>query len=364
MTQNTAYFPALTGIRAIAAYMVFIHHYIPEYAGKLNPILYGILNELHIGVTVFFVLSGFLIANAYLHNNTASFYTYMVKRFARIYPSFIILTVLSLIVKYGLWHIPADVFITNITLIKGYFKQFKFSGIAQTWSLTVEETFYLSAPFSFMLIRKSYKFLFILPFVIILIGMGLVIAFGNYDYYGFMRSYNHLFNYTYFGRPFEFFCGIALCYYMKNFGIPRIKLNMTYAGIVFMILCLLCIYLFKTDQVPYGIHTVQGMMVNNILLPVFGISFLFAGLVHEKTWISQILGSKTFIILGKSSYIFYLLHTGVLTDWLMNLIGYSTTHVMFTFVIVNGASVLLYYVLEKPLNSYLLKSMIAKNNLL
>lgn len=361
MTQNTAYFPALTGIRAIAAYMVFIHHYIPIYEGKLNPVLYGMLNELHIGVTVFFVLSGFLIANAYLHNSTVSFYNYMVKRFARIYPAFIILTALALIVKYGLWHIPADVFVTNITLVKGYFKQFKFSGIAQTWSLTVEETFYLSAPLSFMLIRKNYRFLFILPVVIIITGMGMVIAFGNYDYYGFMRSYNHLFNYTYFGRPFEFFCGIALCYYMKNYGIPHIKLNKTYIGILFMLLCLLSIYLFKTDLVPYGIHTVQGMMVNNILLPVFGISLLFAGLVNEKTWVSDILSSKAFIVLGKSSYIFYLLHTGVLTDWLMYFVGYSTTYVLYTFVIVNVASVLLYYVLEKPLNSLILKTMIVKN---
>jgi peptidoglycan/LPS O-acetylase OafA/YrhL len=54
--------PALTGIRAIAAYLVFFHHYpIPQ-------LVYGEMDffrEFHIGVTLFYVLSGFLITYRY-----------------------------------------------------------------------------------------------------------------------------------------------------------------------------------------------------------------------------------------------------------------------------------------------------------
>ena len=59
--MNKEIFPSLTGIRAIAAYMVFIHHY-NTFANKG---LHDFFGEFHIGVTLFFVLSGFLIAHRY-----------------------------------------------------------------------------------------------------------------------------------------------------------------------------------------------------------------------------------------------------------------------------------------------------------
>ncbi len=51
------YFNALTGLRAMAAYMVYAHHFNPI---PKNYAVHGLVNELHIGVTLFFVLSGFL----------------------------------------------------------------------------------------------------------------------------------------------------------------------------------------------------------------------------------------------------------------------------------------------------------------
>ncbi|MFN5024636.1 MAG: acyltransferase family protein [Bacteroidota bacterium] len=357
--SNSTYFPSLTGIRAVAAYMVFIHHYIYLYVDKLNTTVYGILNELHIGVTVFFVLSGFLIANAYLHNTSISFYTYIVRRFARIYPVYILLTITALILKYGMNNIPSEMLITNVTLTKGFFKQLKFSGIAQTWSLTVEETFYLSAPFCFLLIRKNYRYLIVLPAACMLIGVVLVSTVGRFDYYGFMKSFNHLFNYTYFGRSFEFFCGIALSYFIKKYQLPTKNLYLTYIGAGMMCICLTAIYLCKTDKIPFGIHSIQGMLVNNFVLPATGISVLFIGLIREKTWISKILGSGLFTVLGKSSYIFYLLHTGILTEWIMSAAGLSTHYVLYTFIVINSVSILLYYLLEKPVNAILLRIMSA-----
>ena len=47
--------PALTGIRAIAAYMVFIHHYNPFCEARFGTTIHSFFSQFHIGVTIFFV---------------------------------------------------------------------------------------------------------------------------------------------------------------------------------------------------------------------------------------------------------------------------------------------------------------------
>ena len=70
MSQNTLknYFPALTGVRAFAAYLVFISHYDYVFVDNFPQFFKRFFHEFHIGVTVFFVLSGFLITYRYYNN--------------------------------------------------------------------------------------------------------------------------------------------------------------------------------------------------------------------------------------------------------------------------------------------------------
>ena len=137
------YFNALTGLRAIAAYMVYAHHFNPI---PKNYVLWNIVNEMHIGVTIFFVLSGFLIAYRYFDSSNFNFRNYIINRFARIYPMYFILTTLTFLPL--LYHDINNlhIYIYNISMLRGFFENFLFSGVAQGWSLTVELTFYLLAP--------------------------------------------------------------------------------------------------------------------------------------------------------------------------------------------------------------------------
>ncbi|MEO6499619.1 MAG: hypothetical protein ABIN95_11415, partial [Mucilaginibacter sp.] len=70
MSQKTLqnYVPALTGVRAVAAYLVFISHYYYIFGENFPQIVNRFLGEFHIGVTIFFVLSGFLITYRYYNN--------------------------------------------------------------------------------------------------------------------------------------------------------------------------------------------------------------------------------------------------------------------------------------------------------
>ena len=58
-------FDSLTSIRAVAAFMVYLHHFNP-FIGIKTLYIGDFISEFHIGVTIFFVLSGFLISYNYL----------------------------------------------------------------------------------------------------------------------------------------------------------------------------------------------------------------------------------------------------------------------------------------------------------
>ncbi|WP_139147353.1 acyltransferase family protein, partial [Hymenobacter lapidarius] len=103
--QKAIYYPSLTGIRAIAAYMVVLFHIAQDFQKEesheiISTIVLKFFLEWHIGVTIFFVLSGFLITIRYAGRIEPSLgwaKKYMKNRFARIYPIYFLLTVTTFI---------------------------------------------------------------------------------------------------------------------------------------------------------------------------------------------------------------------------------------------------------------------------
>ncbi len=349
------YFPALTGVRAIAAFMVFFHHFNPVNESVFGQGIRNFVNEFHIGVTVFFVLSGFLIAYRYLDSEKLNFRKYMVNRIARIYPMYFILTSATFLLFF-IFHeknsiLDLALYLYNISFLKGFFNELKFSGISQGWSLTVEEVFYLAAPLFFFFIRKNKIYLFILPCIIISLGLLMVAAFKNNTGHGFFQNNYFLFNYTFLGRCTEFFIGISLALLYKKFGDVR-RINWaTYSGIAVMCICLIALSLLKGDN-KYGIMHPFGIVINNFILPACGIALLFWGLLTEKTIIQKILSSRLFIVLGKSSYLFYLIHLGIIQQGIYN---HVTTNLYLEFILINIIAFLLFKTLEEPLNNYIRK---------
>ena len=51
-------YPALTGVRALAAYMVFLHHYNP-FNETDSALLHKFVGRFHIGVSIFFCVERF-----------------------------------------------------------------------------------------------------------------------------------------------------------------------------------------------------------------------------------------------------------------------------------------------------------------
>ncbi|HEY3876712.1 MAG TPA: acyltransferase, partial [Candidatus Kapabacteria bacterium] len=83
-------FPALDGLRGVAALMVVAHHSAFNYwlTNFFDKVYYRTTGLLWIGVDLFFVLSGFLITNILLENRRSTHYFrgFYGRRFVRIFP--------------------------------------------------------------------------------------------------------------------------------------------------------------------------------------------------------------------------------------------------------------------------------------
>jgi peptidoglycan/LPS O-acetylase OafA/YrhL len=356
--QDKTYWPALTGVRAVAAFMVFIHHYNPFTPQICGLYMSNFFKELHIGVTLFFVLSGFLIANRYYFQKDFHFRNYMINRIARIYPVYFILTSLAFIgfaIFKGENSInKVFVYISNITFIRGYFENYKFSGLAQGWSLTVEETFYCLAPLFFYTIRRTKLALIIWPIICFIIGLCLVYVFKSIAFYGFMKSNTFMLLYTFLGRCFEFFFGIALALFLNKINNGAKTKYFTYIGFLMILLCVLAISLLGSADSSGLLHPI-GILTNNIILPIFGICLFYYGLIREQTVISKALSSKYAIMLGKSSYIFYLIHITCVDLYLVlvNRTDLNFFHYAIVFIAINLISICMFKYLEEPLHRYI-----------
>jgi peptidoglycan/LPS O-acetylase OafA/YrhL len=351
--MNKINFPALTGIRALAAFMVYIHHYNPFTIEIFGKYTHDFFSEFHIGVTIFFVLSGFLICNRYFDEPYFSFKNYLIKRFARIYPMYLILTTLTfvffaLVYSQNSW-VDLQNYLYNITFLKGFSDDLKFTGIAQSWSLTVEEVFYFTAPLFFILINRSKFFLVLIPLLFIVVGLLLVSYFSGVNCNGFMKSINFMLDYTFFGRICEFFVGIGLAIIIRKYE-TSFK-GFTYFGLIGIILCV-CILVSLKVEGGFGVDSFSGKVINTLVLPVIGIAPLFLGLIKEKTLISNFFSTKALQLLGKSSYIFYLIHLGIF----VTILNKISSNQWFLFITLNLISILLFQYIETPLNRLIRKN--------
>jgi peptidoglycan/LPS O-acetylase OafA/YrhL len=378
-----SYIPALTGVRAMAAYLVFISHFAYVFNDSLPLSIQHFFREFHIGVTIFFVLSGFLIAFRYYDNfalTSAWFRQYLKNRVARIYPMYVLLTVCAFI-YYLFTHdpgiVPANqnaliIFLTNITFVRGFFNDLKFTGIAQGWSLTVEECFYFSAPVMFYFAQKYMRF-GLQPLVITATGFVLVLIFRNVNFYGFFGNFTFMMLFTFLGRCFEFFAGIMLALYLKKNGFERSNgIKFTYVGFAMIFIC---VYIMSVLPIlpgnGFGQQHPFGIITNNYLLAI-SISLFFFGLLTETTVMKKVLSNKFVELLGKSSYIFYLIHLGFMHNILHNGLNnlndkvyqwydklgvdwrspfeFEQLNIVYIFILLNIISIILYKNIEEPVN--------------
>src|SRR6476660_9542643 len=159
-------FPLLDGMRAIAVLcVVFVHSAVAGQA--VGPSVGGrLLAHLNLGVTIFFLISGFLLYRPFIAHRvqgppSPKVTDYAKRRLLRIYPAYwLVITVLVVVpgltgVANGDWW-PQYGLLQTLPVRggSGCIGAVHDCGLAQTWSLAVELTFYAALPLYVLLAER------------------------------------------------------------------------------------------------------------------------------------------------------------------------------------------------------------------
>jgi peptidoglycan/LPS O-acetylase OafA/YrhL len=148
--------PSLTGLRWVTAVMIFGFHVITLRYFTDQAALAGMVVFIggRSGVTMFFVLSGFVLA--WGHDPRRSAGSFYVRRLARVYPLHLVGVVLALLVAAVIvpsirTHGPAPL-AANLLLVSSWNPDWWQAGNPVSWSLVCEAFFYLLFPVLFRLL--------------------------------------------------------------------------------------------------------------------------------------------------------------------------------------------------------------------
>jgi peptidoglycan/LPS O-acetylase OafA/YrhL len=168
MKSEKIYFENLDSIRFIATTMVFLSHAVSSsYENISNNYLKNILNLISsgaTGVSIFFVLSGFLITylliSEYQLNSKISIKKFYIRRVLRIWPLYFTVFIISLaIFPFSKTIEITERMLYGFSFLSNYVKC-NYAGVLMpegiTWSVCVEEQFYLFWPLIFVFL--PYRF--------------------------------------------------------------------------------------------------------------------------------------------------------------------------------------------------------------
>jgi peptidoglycan/LPS O-acetylase OafA/YrhL len=325
--MNLKYHKELDGVRAIAVFMVIFFHFFFEL--NLPTLLTRIANFGRTGVSLFFVLSGFLITRILIATKDSPNYfsSFYVRRSLRIFPLYYLFLVLIFIILplfSGKPFPPFDLQLYNWTYLQNFALAFRWPHVSprHLWSLSVEEHFYLFWPILIYLlsIRK------IVFASVLIIAMAFMVKY-------FMIEHDYVPYYFTFARIDELAMGALLAILeIKNKLIDKNANKFLLISVIFAIPTIVLLVIF-TDMD----NTIIQIIKYNLL------AFTFLGLVgyiislRETSWIKRVLRTKPMVFLGKISYGLYIYHPlCIATVWNI----FSKMNLAILFVIAVGFTVL------------------------
>jgi peptidoglycan/LPS O-acetylase OafA/YrhL len=294
--SRLAYRADIDGLRAVAVLLVIACH-IGIYS----------LRGGFIGVDVFFVISGYLISSVILSDIAASRFSllsFYERRVRRIVPALIVMLAVTSLFAYR-YLLPVEMADYAKSLVAAIFSQSNFyfwnqSGyfdapaslkpLLHTWSLAVEEQFYIFFPLFLMVVRKLFPARLRFSIIVVAALSLAASAFGAYRYP----------NSTFYlapARAWELLLGtiLSLKMFPKISGaVPRNIATLSGTGFI------LLSAVFFSAATPF-----PGFAA---LAPCLGVALIIAGGETGGSLIARALSSRPAVFVGLISYSLYLWH--------------------------------------------------------
>jgi len=342
----------LTSLRFFFAFIVFFSH-LKFLENTNNPVFkklhLNLLMDGHLGVSFFFILSGFILVYSYkekmLQQKTTN-KEFWIARFARIYP--LHLFTLLLAIPYSLYMVNSTgndwlvILGSQFTLTQSFFlsNDIFYSLNAPAWSISCEAFFYFMFPFLLLFFSAKRKRLHYGLFFLLVLLIPVSIAFikGEISYWLFYI--NPVF------RLVDFTMGLLLYEAYKKFNHTISSRIASFLEISFVTLMLVFIAAHNQIGFTYRLSCYYW-------LPMCLVIFIFS---FQKGILSKLLSKKAFIILGEISFAFYLVHMLVIryVEALNDTYHFSQGHLIpsiMMLVISLTLSYALHKCIEVPLNN-------------
>jgi peptidoglycan/LPS O-acetylase OafA/YrhL len=334
---------SMEGLRGFATLLVFIVHYAAQTGawvpkdGFTSELIFYLRFLGATGVDLFFVLSGYLIYGMLL-NRKLTVYSYIKRRVRRIYPTFLVMLALYLILSFlfpSESKLPDGVsstvvyIVQNILMLPGMFNIEPIMTVA--WTLSYEVFFYIISPimiFSLHLREWKSKHRVVLLLLLSVIG--------------FYVSYLGIFH-----VELMMFISGMIIFELKEYRFTFLKDKALY---VLLITFLLMLYIRYADVSHYSWYVTIVMF--------FGYGFVCLDTFDEKSPLGRFFSLLAWRWYGNMSYSYYLIH-GITLKFLFMILPFILApsgedawvfYLLFIpcFILTLVSSVLLYALVEKP----------------
>ena len=292
----------IDGLRAVSVLLVLAYH-----AG-IKPFSGGF-----IGVDVFFVISGFLITGLILRERQAATFTYSafyLRRFRRLLPAFMVVTLATTIAAWALM-VPEDLRYYAASLASSWLgvSNFFFSSLSgdyfsprmesfpllHTWSLGVEEQFYLIWP-ALLVLGTRYLRNGSVPLLILL---ALVLVFLSELV---ARSTPSLAYYHLPFRAFEMIFGAMIAMRADRLPVPSPVVGSVVSSLSLLTIIYMAVTLTGSSVFP-------GVNAAVVATASAGVIY---GNSSPKSYINRILSMPFLVGIGLLSYSLYLWHLSLI----------------------------------------------------
>lgn len=288
----------IDGLRAVAVIPVILFH-----AG------FSHFSGGFVGVDVFFVISGYLITTIILDEldkGKFSIVNFYERRARRILPALFLVMVVCLPFAW-FWLVPQDLkefsqslvavstFVSNVLFWRqsGYFDAAaELKPLLHTWSLAVEEQFYVFFPLFLMIVwRFGKKWILVVLAFVSLFSLVLV-------HYAASISPAAAF-FLLPTRAWELSIGCFVAFYLKrNSNDDVSKIGSQPLSLIGLLLILFSIFVYDKET-PFPSLYALAPTVGTALIILFA---------TQKTYVGELLGTKSFVGVGLVSYSAYLWH--------------------------------------------------------